>query len=113
MRASFGLNSINVSYSKEVGDLLDEARRHLENGITEIIFVRVKPMTYGRETNDYEYFLNFNNCANQYNMLLTYLTGARYYDIPYETTDEYSSGYVHYDKLEVYEKLFNDVKNME
>ena len=112
LRAFTGEIVVDPNYASEIANLLDEARRHLLNGVTDIIFVRVKPMTYIEDSDDIEFMLRYNNCALQYNDLLTYLIGVKYYDIPFDTSDKYSSGYVHYDKLEVYKKIFDDINEL-
>lgn len=113
LRAFTGEKVVDVNYATEIGTLVDEARKHLLNGITELVFVRVKPMTYGEDSEDVEFVNRFNYCANQYNDLLTYLIGVKYYDIPFDTSDKYSAGYVHYDKVDVYKKIFDDINELE
>lgn len=112
LRAFTGEIVVDPNYASEIANLLDEARRHLLNGVTDVIFVRVKPMTYIEDSDDIEFMLRYNNCALQYNDLLTYLIGVKYYDIPFDTSDKYSSGYVHYDKIEVYKKIFDDINEL-
>ena len=112
LRAFSGVYAIDKDYAKEIGNLVDEARRHLKNGVTELVFIRVKEMEPEIDTDDYNYLLNFNNCALQYNDLLTYLIGVKYYDIPYDTSRKYSAGYVHYNNIDVYKKIFDDINEM-
>ena len=113
LRAFTGENVVDINYANEIGNLINEARNHLENGVTELVFVRVKLMTYGEDSEDIDFIERFNVCANQYNDLLTYLIGVKYYDIPFDTTDKYSAGYVHYDKVDVYKKIFDDINELE
>ena len=113
LRAFTGEKVVDINFANEIGSLVDEARNHLENGVTELIFVRVKPMTYGKDSEDIDFIDRFNVCANQYNDLLTYLIGVKYYDIPFDTSEKYSAGYVHYDEVDVYKKIFDDINELE
>ena len=113
LRAFTGEKIVDYNFATEIGELVDESRNHLSNGVTDVIFVRVKPMIYGEDSEDYGFVNRFNNCALQYNDLLTYLIGVKYYDIPFDTSEKYSAGYVHYNKLEVYKKIFDDINKLE
>ena len=110
-----GVNTLNIAANNGMKNVTNELFESalttmakltdnvlLENG--ELIYVKVPKMTYIQDNSDLNHVNIFNELANEYNNTLEAI-GIKLYEIPYETTSEYSSGYVHFNNVVVWDHM--------
>ena len=101
--------NVDYYYCEVLDKMLDEAKKHLYDATSKVYYIKIKPMTFGRDIKDQAFIDKFNNMAMQINDNID-LFGYKSYEIPFETTLEYSEHYMHYNKAIVYETMFNAIK---
>ena len=111
-----GVNTINILCINKIKTVPNEAYDSILTTIAmlgdllvpggEIIYVKVKPMTYDRDAADENFVKRFNSLAAELNNTFTALN-IKLYEIPYDTTVEYSSGYVHYSNRIVWNDMLS------
>lgn len=108
VRAAFNLSNIDLYYCKTLIELINEAKKHLKSDDSNVYYIKVKPMTLNRDSNDEKFVNRFNSMAKEINDNIESF-GFKSYDFPQETIKEYSEHYVHYNNVVVYETLFESV----
>lgn len=111
LRASAGLNELDRNYCETFYNLINKAREHLNELNGKLILMRVKNMTLEVDHNDPDYIENYNTMAHTLNNIMDEL-GYITYEIPFDTSKEHTSHYIHYDKKYVYEKMLTDLNNI-
>ena len=110
-----GVNTVNLLALNNLDHMTTEAYESILTTIVdlstnllepdgELVYVKVKPMTYSRDNEDKNFIKRFNSIANELNETLDALN-IKTYEIPFETTNEYSSGYVHYNNIAVWNDM--------
>ena len=110
IRAVNNYKDIELLYCETLINLVTEALQHMRYGNNDLYFIKLKPLVYNLDSDDKNFVNCFNNMAFEVNSSIG-LYGFKTYDIPFDTTLEFSEHYVHYNKKIVYETLFNDLKN--
>lgn len=111
LRATVGLDELDQSYCETFFDLIVKAREHLNNINGKLILIRVKDMTLEVDHDDPTYVENYNAMAHVLNDNIDKL-GYTSYEIPFDTSKENTSHYIHYNKKYVYEKMLSDLNDM-
>lgn len=111
LRATVGLGELDQSYCETFYNLINKAREHLNNINGKLILIRVKEMTLHVDHDDPTYVNNYNNMARILNDNMDKL-GYITYEIPFDTSKENTTHYIHYDKKYVYEKMLTDLNNI-
>ena len=110
IRALSNYENVDLLYCNILIDVLSEAKKHILSG-GKIVYVKVKPMEVGVDNPDAKFVKRFNKIANQINENIENF-GYLSYDIPFDTSAEYSSHYIHYNNSIVFETMFDSIKNM-
>lgn len=108
IRAIYKCKDVDLYYCDTLIKLYLEAKEHLKDDNSYVHYIKIKPMTYGRDFDDKDFVDRFNNMAEEVNDNIE-LFGYKSYEIPFPTTIEYTEHYVHYNNKEVYETMFNDI----
>lgn len=112
IRANNGFRNIDMLYCNTLIDFMEEAKKHLKATNSNIYYVKIKPMLDRDSfTNmDREFISRYNSIAFEINYNIDNC-GFKGYDIPFDTTNEYSELYIHYNNKVVFEAMFNDINN--
>lgn len=111
LRATVGLNNLDKNYLETFYNLIIKAREHLNEINGKLILIRVKEMVFEVDHYDKTYVDNYNNMAKLLNNNIDALHYMSY-EIPFDTTKDNTSHYIHYNKKYVYEKMLTDIKNI-
>lgn len=109
IRSLYNIHDIDMGYCITLNELRDEAKLHMIDGESSLYYVKIKPMTLGRDIDNELFLDNFNNMAKEINDNIE-LFGYKSYDIPFDTTTEFSEHYMHYNNVIVYETMFNAIR---
>lgn len=112
LRANSGFHNIDMLYCNTLIDFVEEAKKHLRATNSNIYYVKIKPML------DRDSFVNMNSeFISRYNSIAFEINynidncGFKGYDIPFDTTNEYSELYIHYNNKVVFETMFDYINS--
>ena len=110
-----GVNTINLATGAGLKEISQEMLESVLTTIAQVElnllvpggtykYVKVIPMTKGRDNPDPKLVANFNKLAKPFNAALEFVK-IPLYEIKHPTTKEYSSGYVHFNNKAVWEDM--------
>lgn len=111
IRTTNGFNDIDLYYCEVLDELLLEAKKHLKDENSKVVYIKIKELVFGRDNTDSSFVIRYNNMAKEINDNIE-LFGYASYDIPYETTVDYTAHYIHYNNKVVFEDMFNAIDGM-
>ena len=95
------INDFDISCAMKISDVIEETGENLLYDGGKVYYVQVKEMTYLQDDGDEKFIQRYNKLAERLNTCLKE-NNVNLYEIPYPTTPEYSSGYVHYNNKMVW-----------
>lgn len=100
-----GYSTLDDVYFNDFIYLINKAKEHLKDSSSKIYFVKLKKISYGsdstltqKQVDDFNYIVDF------YNELIDTLK-YNTYEIPFDTSEDNSDGYIHYTNINVFEDL--------
>ena len=102
----YGMKKITQQLIESVATTIVDVQNQLLLEGGELVYVKVKPMTFPQDTGDKKTAETFNKMSAELNVALSVMN-VSLYELKYPTTNEYSSGYVHYNNKIVWDDLLS------
>ena len=109
LRASFSIDYLDESYYTGLYEMLERSKNHLKRDSGQVVFIKLKPMVLGLDHTDPKYVNDFNYMVDRVNESVDTF-GYKVYDIPFDTSSKYSSHYIHFDNIKVFEQIIKDIE---